>query len=372
MAELLHTDTKCGLSNHQVEERLAEHGYNEFKQREHITLWQKFIGQFKSFMIIVLLVAAAISGITGYMHGEGITDALIILVILVANAIIGALQEAKAEQSLEALERMAAPQCKVIRNGERRIIPSRELVPGDIVELETGDCIPADLRLTEAVNLKVQEAALTGESVPVEKCTESIKGEASIGDRVNMAFASCSVTYGRGRGIVVSTGNETEMRKIAAMIESVPEQRTPMQERLDQLGLTLAVICLVVCGVIFIIGMCYGRPPMEMFMTAVSLAVAHHRLRRGTDPLRDAHSLDAHPLQAHCPHLDAVVDGCRALPWRARHERIFQVLHKTPKITINKQAMIGMGAIANIPIHSLIFLNNEVLNILGTKIVIPH
>jgi len=272
--ELLHTDTEQGLTEHEAMERLGEYGYNEFKKREHTTLWQKFVAQFKSFMIIVLLIAAAISGVTGYMNGEGITDALIILVILVANAIIGMVQESKAEKSLDALERMAAPRCKVVRDGERRIIESRELVPGDIVEIETGDSIPADLRLTEAINLKVQEAALTGESVPVEKSTESIEGDASIGDRVNMAFASCSVTYGRGRGIVVATGPDSEMGKIAAMIESVPEMKTPMQVRLDQLGRVLAIVSLVVCGIIFIIGLCYGRPLMEMFMTAVSLAVA--------------------------------------------------------------------------------------------------
>lgn len=272
--ELLHTDTVQGLTEHEAMERLREYGYNEFKKREHTTLWQKFVAQFKSFMIIVLLIAAAISGVTGYMNGEGMTDALIILVILVANAIIGMVQESKAEKSLDALERMAAPRCKVVRDGERRIIESRELVPGDIVEIETGDSIPADLRLTEAINLKVQEAALTGESVPVEKSTESIEGEASIGDRVNMAFASCSVTYGRGRGIVVATGADSEMGKIAAMIESVPEMKTPMQVRLDQLGRVLAIVSLVVCAVIFIIGLCYGRPLMEMFMTAVSLAVA--------------------------------------------------------------------------------------------------
>lgn len=272
--ELLYTDTVQGLTEHEAQERLGEYGYNEFKKREHTTLWQKFVAQFKSFMIIVLLIAAAISGVTGYMNGEGMTDALIILVILVANAIIGMVQESKAERSLDALERMAAPRCKVVRDGERRIIESRELVPGDIVEIETGDSIPADLRLTEAINLKVQEAALTGESVPVEKSTESIEGDASIGDRVNMAFASCSVTYGRGRGIVVATGTDSEMGKIAAMIESVPEMKTPMQVRLDQLGRVLAIVSLVVCGIIFVIGLCYGRPLMEMFMTAVSLAVA--------------------------------------------------------------------------------------------------
>ncbi len=272
--ELLHTDTEQGLTEHEAQERLREYGYNEFKKREHTSLWQKFVAQFKSFMIIVLLIAAAISGVTGYMNGEGMTDALIILVILVANAIIGMVQESKAEKSLDALERMAAPRCKVVRDGERRIIESRGLVLGDIVEIETGDSIPADLRLTEAINLKVQEAALTGESVPVEKSTESIEGDASIGDRVNMAFASCSVTYGRGRGIVVATGTDSEMGKIAAMIESVPEMKTPMQVRLDQLGRVLAIVSLVVCGIIFVIGLCYGRPLMEMFMTAVSLAVA--------------------------------------------------------------------------------------------------
>ena len=272
--ELLHTDTVQGLTEHEAQERLREYGYNEFKKREHTTLWQKFVAQFKSFMIIVLLIAAAISGVTGYMNGEGMTDALIILVILMANAIIGMVQESKAEKSLDALERMAAPRCKVVRDGERRIIESRELVPGDIVEIETGDSIPADLRLTEAINLKVQEAALTGESVPVEKSTDSIEGDASIGDRVNMAFASCSVTYGRGRGIVVATGTDSEMGKIAAMIESVPEMKTPMQVRLDQLGRVLAIVSLVVCGIIFIIGLCNGRPLMEMFMTTVSLAVA--------------------------------------------------------------------------------------------------
>ena len=274
VAEQLHTDTERGLSEQEAQERLREYGHNEFKRKQHTTLWQKFVAQFKSFMIIVLLVAAALSGVTGYMHGEGITDAIIILIILVANAIIGVFQESKAEKSLDALERMAAPLCKVVRGGERRIVPTRELVPGDIVEIETGDSIPADLRLTEAINLKIQEAALTGESVPVEKSTASIEGDTAIGDRVNMAFASCSVTYGRGRGIVVATGERSEMGKIAAMIESVPEQRTPMQMRLDQLGRTLAIVSLVACGIIFIIGLCYGRPLMAMLMTAVSLAVA--------------------------------------------------------------------------------------------------
>ena len=271
----LKTDPETGLSTGEATVRQLQDGHNEFAKTKHTTLWQKFISQFKSFMIIVLLIAAVISGITGYLNGEGITDALIILVILIANAIIGVFQESKAEKSLDALEKLSAPHCKVIRDGERQVIESRNLVPGDIVEIETGDSIPADLLLIESVNLKIQEAALTGESVPVEKDAGSIASEdAPIGDHTNMAYSSCSVTYGRGKGVVTAIGQHTEVGKIASMIQSVPETKTPMQQRLDQLGKTLAVICLIVCAVILIIGLCYGRGLMEMFMTAVSLAVA--------------------------------------------------------------------------------------------------
>lgn len=268
------TDPTKGLKEEKVSSRQYRDGFNEFAKKKHTTMWQKFISQFKSFMIIVLLVAAAISGITGYINGEGIADALIILVILIANAIIGVFQESKAEKSLDALEKLSAPHCKVIRNGEHKIIETRELVVGDIVEIETGDIVPADIRLIEAVNLKIQEAALTGESLPVEKKIDAIQGEVPIGDRVNMAFSSCSVTYGRGKGVVVATGTNTEVGKIASMIQSVPDMRTPMQVRLDKLGQTLAIICLAVCALIFIVGLCYGCDLMEMFMTAVSLAVA--------------------------------------------------------------------------------------------------
>lgn len=270
----LKTNIKSGLTSNDVIERQNRDGYNEFAKKKHTSLWQKFVSQFKSFMIIVLLVAAAISGVTGYMNGEGITDAIIILSILIVNAIIGVFQEAKAENALDALERLSAPHCKVIRDGEHTVIESRELVVGDIVEIETGDSVPADLRLIESVNLKIQEAALTGESLPVEKNTESISNTVGIGDRKNMAFSSCSVTYGRGLGVVVATGEQTEVGKIAAMIKSVPDMRTPMQVRLDKLGKVLAVISLIVCAVIFVIGLCYGRGLLEMFMTAVSLAVA--------------------------------------------------------------------------------------------------
>ena len=274
VVEQLRTNLDNGLSTEEAQRRLKEGGYNEFKRQKHTSLLQKFVAQFKSFMILVLIVAAIISGVTGYMNGEGITDAIIILVIIVINAIIGVLQEAKAEKSLAALEKLSAPHCKVVRNGEVVVVESRELVVGDVVVVETGDSIPADLRLTEATNLKIQEASLTGESLPVEKSCESIAEEVPIGDRTNMAFASSSVTYGRGRGVVVATGEQSEVGKIASMIQSVPDMKTPMQVRLDQLGKALAIISLVICGAIFIIGMLYGNGFLEMFMTAVSLAVA--------------------------------------------------------------------------------------------------
>jgi Ca2+-transporting ATPase len=270
----LRTNVESGLSHQEATKRAEEFGYNEFAKTKHTSLVVKFLSQFKSFMIIVLLVAAVVSGVIGYMHGEGFTDAIIILVIVLLNAIIGTAQETKAERSLDALERLSSPHCKVIRDGQIHIIESRELVPGDVVILETGDSVPADMRLTEAVNLKIEEAALTGESVPVDKNSETITGEVPLGDRFNMAFGSTSVTYGRGKGIVVATGMASEVGKIASMIQSVPETKTPMQERLDKLGRVLAIAALAICLVIFIVGVIYGRDLLGMFMTAVSLAVA--------------------------------------------------------------------------------------------------
>lgn len=268
------TDPDTGLTSEEARKRLERDGYNEFKKKKHTSLLVKFLNQFKSFMIIVLIVAAAISGIVGVMHGEGFTDAIIILAIIIINAIIGVFQEAKAENALDALEKMSAPLCKAVRDGEVQVIPTRDLVVGDVVVIETGDSVPADLRLTEAVNLKIQEAALTGESVPVEKDTETISGDVSIGDRLNLAFGSTSVTYGHGKGIVTATGEATEVGKIASMIQSVEEVKTPMQERLDQLGKFLAIAALVICAIICIVGVIYGNPLLDMFMTAVSLAAA--------------------------------------------------------------------------------------------------
>ncbi len=268
------TDIETGLSDREADRRRAEYGYNEFKKVKHKSLMVKFLDQFRGFMIIVLIIAAAISGVAGYMEGEGFTDAIIILAIVILNAVIGVFQEAKAEKSLDALEKLSSPHSKVVRDGQIRVIESRELVPGDVAVLETGDSVPADIRLTEAVNLKIQEASLTGESVPNDKFTVPIEGEVGVGDRNNMVYASTSVTYGRGRGIVTATGMNSEVGKIASMIQSVPDGKTPLQGRLDKLGKILAIAALSICGVIFVVGMIYGRQWLDMLMTAVSLAAA--------------------------------------------------------------------------------------------------
>ena len=217
----LNTNAEKGLTLEKVKKRQEKYGYNELKATKKKTLLQRFIDQFKDFSIIVLIIAAIVSGAVGIAEGEGITDTIIILIVVLLNAIIGVTQESKAEKSLEALQKLTDHASKVIRNGEVTVIPAKELVPGDIVVLDTGDYIPADLRIIEAVNLKSQEASLTGESVPVEKTTSTIEEkEIGIGDRVNMLFSSSLVTYGRGKGIVVETGMTTEVGKIAGMINS--------------------------------------------------------------------------------------------------------------------------------------------------------
>ena len=270
----LKTDLNSGLSSEEASIRLNEYGPNELGETKHTSLAVKFLCQFKSFMIIVLIIAGIISGVVGYMNGEGFTDAIIILAIVLLNAVIGVVQEAKAEKSLDALKKMSAPHCKVLRDGKLQILESRYLVPGDIVEIETGDSVPADIRLTEAVNLKIQEAALTGESLPVEKNIEALAQEVPLGDRNDMAFQSCSVTYGRGRGIVTGTGTSTEVGRIASLLQAVPELKTPLQIRLDHLGKFLAWTSLGVCVLLFAIGLAYGHELLTMFMTAVSLAAA--------------------------------------------------------------------------------------------------
>ena len=271
----LKTDVERGLSTEEIKKRQEEHGLNELKAKKKKSLLVKFLEQFKDFMIIILIISAIISGVVGIAEGEGITDTIIILVVVVVNAIIGVAQENKAEKSLEALQKLSSHVAKVMRNGKLEVIPSRELVPGDIVILDTGDYVPADLRIIEAVNLKSQEAALTGESVPVEKMVAKIEEEKiGIGDRINMLFSSSLITYGRGKAVVVETGMNTEVGKIADIINTAEEQGTPLQQKLNKLGKTLGIVALVICAVIFGVGLLYGKEPIHMFMTAVSLAVA--------------------------------------------------------------------------------------------------
>ena len=271
----LGTDLKKGLSSDEVVKRQEKYGFNELKAAKKKTLLQRFLDQLKDFSIIVLIIAAIVSGAVGIANGEGVTDTIIIMIVVIVNAIIGVSQEAKAEKSLEALQKLTDHAAKVIRNENITVISAKELVPGDIVVLDTGDYIPADLRVIEAVNLKAQESSLTGESVPVEKNIEKIENnEVGIGDRVNMLFSSSLVTYGRGKGIVVETGMTTEVGKIAGMINDVEKQETPLQTKLNKLGKTLGIVALAICVFIFIVGLIQGKEPIGMFMTAVSLAVA--------------------------------------------------------------------------------------------------
>ena len=273
--EELNTTSDKGLSNEEIEKRREKYGLNELEAKKKKSLLQKFLDQFKDFSIIILIIAAIVSGIVGVAEGEGVTDTVIILLVVLLNAIIGVTQESKAEKSLEALQKLTAHASKVIRNGKLEVVPAKDLVPGDIVVLDTGDYIPADLRIIEAVNLKSQESSLTGESVPVEKNTEKIDDiETGLGDRLNMLFSSSLVTYGRGKGIVVETGMTTEVGKIAGMINQAEDQTTPLQNKLNKLGKTLGIAAIVICIVIFAVGLLQGKAVIYMFMTAVSLAVA--------------------------------------------------------------------------------------------------
>ena len=263
-----------GLSTAQAKERLDAYGYNELDEGEKRSLLSKFIDQFKDLMIIILLVAAALSVITEGMHG--LTDACIILAVVVLNAAFGVYQEGQAEAAIEALKNMSSPMARVRRDGNVVEIDSRELVPGDIVLLEAGDVVPADMRLLEAASLKIEEAALTGESVPVEKdITETVEAEAGIGDRVNMGYQNSNVTYGRGTGVVTNTGMYTEVGKIADMLANADESQTPLKQSLEQLSKTLTYLIIAIALVTFLVSVFIrGEQPLEGLMVAVALAVA--------------------------------------------------------------------------------------------------
>ncbi|WP_203638694.1 cation-translocating P-type ATPase [Levilactobacillus wangkuiensis] len=260
-----------GLSSATAQERLTTNGHNVLNQQKTTSLVQKFFAQFKDFMIIVLLVAALIAGLTGE-----VVDAVIILVVVVLNAIFGVFQEAKAEEAINALKEMSAPNATIRRDGQVMTVKSDELVVGDIVLLEAGDIIPADLRLLDVASLKVEESALTGESVPVEKADAILTGaDLPIGDRHNMAFMNSNVTYGRATGVVVATGMQTEVGRIAGMIEAADETTTPLQANLTQLGKSLTILILVIAAIVFAMGMWrQAESLIDMLLTAISLAVA--------------------------------------------------------------------------------------------------
>ena len=252
-------------------QRLEEFGPNELKAEAHSTLLQKFIEQFKDFMIIILLIAATVSFVASHEWH----DAVIILLVVVLNAIMGVVQEAKAEEAIDALKEMASPDARVRRDGNVMTVKSHDLVPGDIVLLEAGDIVPADMRLIEANSLKVEEAALTGESVPVDKDISVIAEEgAGIGDRHNMVFSSTNVTYGRALAIVTATGMNTEVGHIASMLASAEKTKTPLQRDQDRLGKTLTIMILVIAAVTFIVGLLRGRQITDMLLVSISLAVA--------------------------------------------------------------------------------------------------
>ena len=263
-----------GLSTAEAQKRLDEYGHNELEESQKRSLLAKFLDQFKDLMIIILLVAAALSVVTE--GSEGLTDALIILAVVILNAAFGVYQEGQAEAAIEALKDMSSQIARVRRNGHIVEIDSRELVPGDIVMLEAGDVVPADMRLLEAASLKIEEAALTGESVPVEKdLSVEVAADAGIGDRVNMAYQNSNVTYGRGSGVVVNTGMYTEVGKIADMLANADETDTPLKENLNQLSKVLTYLVVAIAIVTFIVGVFVrGESPIEGLMTSVALAVA--------------------------------------------------------------------------------------------------
>ncbi|MEA1933211.1 MAG: cation-translocating P-type ATPase [Thermodesulfobacteriota bacterium] len=259
-----------GLSLEEAQKRLGQYGPNELKEKKKKTPFMMLLDQFKDFMIIVLIVAAVIAGIAGKP-----VDATAIIAIVILNAIIGFIQEYRAEEAMAALKKMAAPVSTVLRAGMPAGIKASEIVPGDIVLLEAGQIIPADMRLLETANLKVEEAALTGESLPVEKHTNRLHdSHLPIGDRKNMAYQGTIVTYGRGSGAVVATGMETEIGKIATLLQEEKNLKTPLQQRLAAFGKRLAIAILVICAIVFVAGLMRGEPVALMLLTAISLAVA--------------------------------------------------------------------------------------------------
>ena len=273
----LTSDRESGLSSQQVAALQQQYGENRLREKKKKTTVQRFFDQFKDAMIIILLIAAVISFTMICIEqnwGELFEPALILLIVIL-NAIMGVYQEGKAERALDALKNMSAPHARVIRDGKETVVDAAALVPGDIIKLEAGDFVPADARLLHSVSLKSEEAALTGESVPSEKDASVVVDEnAAIGDRTNMVFSGCSITYGTAIAVVTATGMDTEMGKIANLLDSEEDSQTPLQQKLAQLGKYLGFMALAACAIIFVVGLLNKIPPMHIFMTSVSLAVS--------------------------------------------------------------------------------------------------
>ena len=276
-ARRLETDEKQGLTSQMAAERLVQKGRNELAETDgKKSLFWRFLAQFDDFMILLLLGAAVVSVVISRLSGENdVLDAVMILGIVVLNAALGLFQESKAEKALEALKKMAAPHARVIRDGIVREIPAAEVVPGDLLLLETGDAVCADGRVVESRSLKTEESALTGEALPVEKTSVGgLPEETATGDRKNMVLAGGYVVYGKGKVLVTATGMDTEMGRIAAMLSHTSDSMTPLQKKLEQTGKQLGIGALAICALIFCMGILQEKPPFSMFMTAVSLAVA--------------------------------------------------------------------------------------------------
>lgn len=273
----LHSDRTAGLTENQVQDIRRQYGENKLREKKKKTNLQRFLDQFKDVMILILIAAAIISFAIACVEGEPkeFFEPALILLIVILNAIMGVMQESKAEKALDALKNLSAPHARVIRDGEEKVIDAVDLVPGDIIRLEAGDFIPADARLLRSVSLKSEESALTGESVPSEKdATIIVDEKAPLGDRSNMVFSGCSITYGTATAVVTATGMNTEMGKIANLLDNEEEGQTPLQKKLAQLGKYLGMLALAACAIIFVVGIANGIPALEIFMTAVSLAVS--------------------------------------------------------------------------------------------------
>lgn len=277
VVQVFQSNPATGLSENQVLEKRAKHGENKLREKKKKTNLQRFAEQFKDVMILILIIAAIISFVIACIEGDAkeFFEPILILLIVVLNAIMGVLQESKAEKAMDALRSLSAPHARVTRDGEEKIIDAVELVPGDIIHLEAGDFIPADARLIHSVSLKSEESALTGESVPSEKNADVIVDEkAPLGDRSNMVFSGCSITYGTATAVVTATGMNTEMGKIANLLDNEEDAQTPLQKKLAQLGKYLGILALAACAIIFVVGIANGIPALKIFMTAVSLAVS--------------------------------------------------------------------------------------------------